>query len=72
MSPLLRLLPSPDLVGLRDRRDVQRHEIDPRQAVSDVATGEHERRRGVLAVDPLKDDLLASDEVVLADAVPGR
>lgn len=26
---LLRLLPSPDLVGLRDRRDAQRHEFMP-------------------------------------------
>ena len=68
----LRLLPSPELVSLRDRRDVQCHEFLSCQAVSDVATGKHERRRGVLAVDPLKDDLLASDEVVLADAVPGR
>ena len=26
---LLRLLPSPDLAGLRDRRDAQRHELMP-------------------------------------------
>lgn len=26
---LLRLLPSPDLLGLRDRRDAQRHEFMP-------------------------------------------
>ncbi len=54
----------------RDRRDVQCDELVPRQAVSDVATGEHERRWRLLTVDPLEDDLLTSYEIALEDAVP--
>ena len=59
-------------MGLRDRRDVQRHELLLRKAIADVAAGKHERRRRLLAVDPLKDDLFASREIVLAAAIPGR